>query len=128
MIASDSGSALWTTLPPLDRGDIVLLPFPFSEGEATRQRPALVLSGRAYHESCADCIVAMITGRVDAAPRPGDHLISHWREAGLLRPSLARAKLTTISRRRVRKRLGALRSEDLEQFTRGLAGVLGWPA
>lgn len=111
-----------------DRGDIVLVPFPFSEGDAWRQRPALVLSDRSYHDACADCVVAMVTSRVDAPPRPGDHLVRGWREAGLLHPSLVRVKLTTIARPRIRRRLGALPPDDLEQFLHGLAGVLGCSA
>ena len=65
------------------RGDVVLVPFPFVERKAYKKRPALVVSGAEYNDSCPDLIVAQITGRLDAPHRPGDHLVKSWREAGL---------------------------------------------
>lgn len=107
------------------RGDVVLVPFPFTDLRAQRQRPALVLSSPEYHAACADCIVAMVTSRVEAPRRPGDHLVRGWQEAGLLHPSVIRAKLTTISRRFIRRRLGRIPAGDLEEFVRGVAEVIG---
>ena len=41
--------------------DIVLLPFPFSDMEGSKVRPALVLSNDNFNESSADCIMLPLT-------------------------------------------------------------------
>lgn len=34
---------------PLDFGDVVLVPFPFTSQAASKQRPAVIVSSRAYN-------------------------------------------------------------------------------
>jgi hypothetical protein len=51
--------------------------------------------------------------------------VQGWKAAGLLHPSVIRAKLTTISRQVIRRRIGRLPVEDLDEFVRGLAAVVG---
>ena len=46
---------------PCRRGDIVLVPFPFTDLSTTKQRPAVVLSSERYHQVTGDCLVAAIT-------------------------------------------------------------------
>lgn len=41
--------------------DIVLLPFPFSDMEGSKVRPALVVSNDCFNESSADCIMVPLT-------------------------------------------------------------------
>ena len=47
------------TMP--DRGDVVLVPFPFTDLSDTKRRPALILSSGAYNEATGDVIIAQIT-------------------------------------------------------------------
>jgi mRNA interferase MazF len=109
-----------------ERGDIVLVPFPFTDLTDTKRRPALVLSSVEYNEATGDVIIAQITSRVNAKPRPGDHLVAGWTEAGLLAPSLFRAKLTTLHSDLVERRLGRMPHRDAAAIDRALAGVLGF--
>lgn len=113
------------TMIACDRGDVVLVPFPFTDARVEHLRPALVISTREYHAGCADCIVSMVTSRIEAPRRPGDHAVQGWRAAGLLHPSVVRAKLTTISRQVIRRRIGRLPVKDLDEFVRGLAAAVG---
>lgn len=113
------------TMIACDRGDVVLVSFPFTDARGEHLRPALVISTREYHAGCADCIVAMITSRIEAPRRPGDHLVQGWEASGLLHPSVVRAKVTTIPRQVIRRRLGRLPTGDLDEFARGLAAVIG---
>lgn len=110
---------------PYQRGDVILVPFPFTERLAEKQRPAVVLSTEAYYASGNDLIIAQVTSRTNAPPRPGDHLLQGWREAGLPLPSLVRARVTTIHTSRVRRRLGTLALADLRAVEGGLRTVLG---
>jgi mRNA interferase MazF len=107
------------------RGDVVLVPFPFTEQPAkSKRRPALIVSADAYQRACNDVIIAQITSHVSAAPRPGDHPLENWREAGLMAPSLVRAKLTTLHRDLVLRRLGSLTKQDTKAFGKALAFAL----
>jgi mRNA interferase MazF len=46
------------------QGDILLIPFPFSDLSSTKQRPVLVLSNSEYNWSQQDIVVAAITSNV----------------------------------------------------------------
>jgi len=48
------------TMPPTTSysfGDLVLVPFPFTDQSATKRRPAVVVSSHAYHAERADLII-----------------------------------------------------------------------
>ncbi|MBI2887366.1 MAG: type II toxin-antitoxin system PemK/MazF family toxin [Chloroflexi bacterium] len=111
--------------PRYRRGDVVLVPFPFADRLAEKQRPAVVVSTPAYQAAGGDLIIVQLTSRTDAPPRPGDHRLASWQEAGLPLPTLARARLATLHRGRIRRRLGTLASADLAAVERGLRVVLG---
>jgi len=99
--------------------DLVLLPFPFTDLSATKRRPCLILAlfqpqGLPEHYG-----VAMVTSHLDGAAFPGDTLFSKWREAGLPKPSMARlAKVVTVERSLIRKKLGALHASDRSAIRR----------
>jgi mRNA interferase MazF len=46
------------------QGDILLIPFPYSDLTSTKQRPVLVLSNTYYNESYQDIVVAAITSNI----------------------------------------------------------------
>lgn len=58
------------------RGDVLLVPFPFSDLSTTKVRPALVISSRLYHTIEPDLILAALTSNVTAATGPFDYLIT----------------------------------------------------
>src|SRR3954452_5488921 len=43
------------------RGDVLLVPFPFSDLSATKVRPAIVVSSHLYHNTEPDLLLAGIT-------------------------------------------------------------------
>ena len=59
------------------RGDVVLVPFPFSDLSTTKVRPAVVVSGSLYHTTEPDLILAAITSRVATANGPLDVTTYH---------------------------------------------------
>lgn len=125
MTASRGSRPSYRAGPSFSRGDVVLVPFPFAERLAEKQRPAVVVSTESYHQATDDLIIAQLTSRTNAPPRPGDHALQGWREAGLPLPSLVRARLATLHRSRIRRRLGALAATDMEGVEQGLRAVLG---
>jgi mRNA interferase MazF len=45
-------------------GDLVLVPFPFTDQSATKRRPAVVVSGAAYHHERPDLVTLAVTSQV----------------------------------------------------------------
>ena len=115
-----------TAMIALKRGSVVLVPFPFSDLVGVKKRPALVVSTDAYNAAGPDVLIAQITSRVATQPRPGDHRIVQWQEAGLLLPSLLRARITTLEAGLVLRVMGLLAAEDMLAAERGLREALGF--
>jgi mRNA interferase MazF len=57
---------------PFEFGDVVLVPFPFTDQTASKKRPAVVVSNRAYNTARLDIIVMAITSQRRPNPRLGD--------------------------------------------------------
>lgn len=47
-----------------DFGDVVLVPFPFTDQTAVKKRPAIVVSSPAYNRTHRDVMVMAVTSRV----------------------------------------------------------------
>ena len=107
------------------RGDILLVPFPFSDQSSTKQRPALVISVDAFNEQGPDLLVMAITSQVGGPLRVGEFLIRDWRLAGLLKSSAVKAAIATIEAKLVRRKLGHLSDYDLGQLGKALHQLLG---
>ena len=105
------------------RGDIILLPFPFTDLSSTRTRPAVVVSVAGFQQETNDILVAMIT----SVPHTGayDYQLQDWQAANLLRPSWVRAKLATLSPSLVRYRPGRLSDADLSEVEQRIRLALG---
>lgn len=94
-----------------ERGDVVLLPFPFTDLTTTKQRPAVVLSHKEFNESHDDVVVAAITSRIPDRPTPEDVSLTRndAHAAHLLKPSVVKtAKILTIDQKLIHKKLGRL--------------------
>ena len=101
------------------RGDVVLVNFVFSEETGVKRRPAVVVSSEVYHGGREEAIIAAVTSNVDRLLM-GDHLISGWRQAGLLYPSVATGIIRTIKQAMVARRLGSLPEGDLQAVSDNL--------
>ena len=96
--------------------DVVVVPFPFTEKESTKRRPALVLSKRGFNEG-GHTILAMITTKTQP-PWPGDTEITQYADAGLHVPCIVRFKIFTLDNRLVLKKIGHLSQDDTKKVTR----------
>lgn len=95
-----------------ERFTVVRVPFPFTDRNASKNRPALVLSDAASFNIPANhAVMAMITSQ-GHPPWPLDCPIADLPAAGLPAPSLVRFKLFTLDHRLVRGELGKLAKED----------------
>ena len=107
-----------------EAGDVVLVPFPFGQRAGGRKRPALIISGADYNQGTGQLIIAQVTGRVSGSPRVGDYLVQDWSTAGLLGPSIVRARLATVESGLVLGKLGSLTPDDLSAALAAIQTVL----
>ncbi len=106
-------------------GDVVLVPFPFTNQLAVKRRPAVIVSSDAYHRERPDVIVVSVTSRTGRPPGVGDVMIEEWRDAGLLKTSLIKPVFATIEQALILRRLGTLQDKDMTTLRQTLQEVLG---
>jgi len=94
-----------------EKGEIVLIPFPFTDLSAKKTRPTVVVSTPGFEKATGNITVAMITSVQYATPF--DHEIRDWKTANLLAPSWARAKVATLDPALVRYNPGRLSEHDM---------------
>jgi mRNA interferase MazF len=94
-----------------DAGDVVVVPFPFSDIAVAKARPALVVSSAKANERGSETLLAMIT-TVAAGTRSSDTGLNDLEDAGLKTPCVVRLKLFTLDNRLVARRIGRLSSSD----------------
>lgn len=107
-----------------DRLDVVVVPFPFTNADITKRRPALALSGAAWVQAHAHGTFAMITSARHSR-WPSDVTIQKPEAAGLRAPSMVRWKLFTLPAVLVERRLGALDSADRTNVFAALRELFG---
>jgi mRNA interferase MazF len=105
-----------------DTWDVVVVPFPFTDSPASKRRPALVLSSRAFNHGSGHSLMAQIT-KAKQSTWPGDFKIGNV-EAGLPEECIVRMKLFTIDNRLIQRRTGHLNAADQEQMRSGLRQVM----
>jgi mRNA interferase MazF len=106
-------------------GDIVLVPFPFTNQTASKKRPAVVVSDPAFHSRRPDLILMAVTSQVRTPLQMGEALLSAWSAAGLLKPSVAKPVLMTVEKSLVLRRLGRLEGHDRQAVGAILREILG---
>ncbi|MBI5749762.1 MAG: type II toxin-antitoxin system PemK/MazF family toxin [Nitrospinae bacterium] len=95
------------------KGDVVLVPFPFSNQTAAKKRPAVIISSDAYNNISSDIVIMAITSQTEKTIGIGECLIRDWQNAGLLKPSAVKPAISTIERTLVLKKLGKFSPQDL---------------
>lgn len=117
------------------RGDVVLVPFPFSNQKGTKKRPAVVVDVDEEMEGVVvsadysnsqqdDLIIAQISSMFRRPLPPDEYEIVDWEKAELLRPSVVRPKLATLEESLVIRPLGRLTDEDMKEVDDRLRMVL----
>ncbi len=106
-------------------GDIILVPFPFTDQTMSKKRPAVVVSSRAYSRGRSDLIIMAITSRLHQVNRIGEKTLIDWQAAGLIKPSVFKPVLATIENTLVLRQLGTLQDQDCQALELILQDILG---
>ena len=110
---------------PYDFGDIVLVPFPFTNQTTSKKRPAVVVSNRTYNDVRPDIIVMAVTSQLSTTAALGETWVQSWNAAGLLKPSAIKPVFATLERSLVIRQLGTLVGADKTALRKAISELLG---
>jgi mRNA interferase MazF len=105
-------------------GEVVLVPFPFTNQNAQKKRPSVIISSSEYNAARPDLILIAVTSQVKTPLLFGEIMISDWRAAGLLKLSVIKPVITTVQKDLVIKKLGKLMPTDLQLLEELLGHLL----
>lgn len=106
-------------------GDVVLVPFPFTDQSTTKQRPGVIVSSAAYHRATRDLILMAVTSQLRGSSAFGETLVQDWQAAKLLKPSAIKPVLTTLEQALVIKTLGKLSQRDSQALREAIGRIIG---
>ena len=99
----------------MEKGDIVLVPFPFTDLSATKKRPALVLLTVEY-----DVTLSFITTQMHWH-KDWDLFLKPSSQNGLKKESIVRlSKITTLEKKMILGRLGSLSEVKMKELNQNL--------
>ncbi len=87
--------------------DVAVVPFPFTDRDTSKPRPALVVSNRRFNEAHPVAVLAMITSAANAG-WPSDVRHTDLAGTGLGAASVVRMKLFTLDLALIQSRIGRL--------------------
>ena len=103
----------------MKNGDIVLIPFPFTDLTGNKNRPAIILV-----DTLEDVTVAFISTQIHWKIET-DILLQPGSQSGLKKESLIRlSKLATIDKRLILGRLGTIDNSTLKLVNKNLKKIL----
>ena len=106
-------------------GDIVLVPFPFTDQTGAKKRPAVVVSSVAYNQARHDLVIMAVASQLTPSRAFGEMIVKDWQAARLIKPSAIKPVITTIEQSLVIRRLGQLKDADQQALKRTLDTIVG---
>jgi mRNA interferase MazF len=103
------------------RGDIVLVPFPFTDLSSSKKRPALIISPDSFNAANQDVVLVAITSQIGNDPqavvmREGDFVDGKLPKLSMIRIG----KVFTIHSALIVKRLCAVTTPKLQEILRAI--------
>jgi mRNA interferase MazF len=110
-------------MPIFEQGDVVRVPFPYTDRDTRQRRPALVVSAGSLGEEGALLWVVMITSAENRRWEDDIEIPDHD-GAGLPAPSVIRSvKIATVETRHI-ERIGRVSNDIREKIVARLMGFL----
>jgi mRNA interferase MazF len=114
------------------RGDVLLVRYPFSSGVGAKVRPALVVQNDQNNRRLSNIIMVAITTTTHRSGQPTQLLIEAaspiGRQAGLLRDSVVTCEnLATIDKGLILRNIGSLPAIVMDEINDCLKAALGFP-
>ena len=106
------------------RGDIILVPFPFSNQSTTKKRPAVIISSDNYNDLSSDVVIMAITSQIRHINNIGERKLKNWEAEGLLKPSAIKSAVSTLEQKLIIRKLGVLSADDSDAMDSALKELL----
>ncbi len=100
------------------KGEVILLPYPFTDLMTRKVRPAVVAGPN--NGKYEDIFVVPLTSKVNNLSE-GEFRLENWKEAGLNVPTAIKRGCLLIDAGLVIKKVGALSKDDLDLINKALA-------
>jgi mRNA interferase MazF len=114
-----------TTTSGLSFGDVVLVPFPFTDQSGVKKRPAVVVSSSDYNASRRDSVIMAITSQVRQPLAFAEAMVVDWRGCGLIRASVFKPVFESVELGLVIRTLGSLPAADAKTLRAVVGEVIG---
>ena len=116
----------------VQRGDVVLVDYPYATGGGTKVRPVLVIQNDRDNQRLLNTIVAQITSVTRRAVEPTQLLIEiatrDGQQSGLRQDSVVNCvNLLTLDKSRVLRKLGSLPDAIMQKINNCLKAALELP-
>lgn len=117
----------------VQRGDIVIVDYPYSDRSGSKVRPALVVQGDAYNQQLADTILALVSSSrvrfVGAASQlPIDVSTPEGQQSGLRLASVIQCEnLVTLDQQFILRTIGHLPASLMQKIDVCLKSALALP-
>ncbi len=114
----------------MKRGEVVLVDIPFTDGQGSKIRPALIVQADQYNSRLVDTTVALITGNISRIHDESQCFVDpgspDGRSSGLHGPSsILCTHLYTVRQSLVKRSIGRLSDVIMEQVEAALKHSLG---
>ena len=107
------------------QGDIILVPFPFSDLSGTKQRPVLVLSNEEYNASSSDVLTCGITSNLTERKYAVFITQNELEEGRLQKTSLIKTdKLFTLEKTIIKKKFGKINQKTFDEVKKKLLEII----
>ena len=104
--------------------DIVLLPYPFTDLEGTKVKPAIIISNDSFNKKSDDCVMIPLTTVIKDEPYSILITQEDLSSGKLLKPSRVRVdKIFTVEKRLVIMEIGTINNATFEKIRSELAKV-----
>ena len=117
----------------VQRGDIVLVDFPYSDRTGSKVRPALVVQSDSLNQQLADTIIALVSGSKSRFVGAASQLVVDISTPDGIRTGLRHASviqcenLITLDQSLILRTIGRLSSAMIRQIDSCLKAALGLP-
>jgi len=100
----------------VNQKELILLPYPFSNLEGTKVRPALVVSNNSFNKKSDDCIMVPLTSVIKDEPYSVTIEQENLSAGKLLKPSRIRAdKIFCVEKNLITMKIGKINENSFEK-------------
>ena len=98
----------------IEQGDLLLLPFPFSDQSGRKVRPVIVISNQQYNDHAEDVVVVGVTSNISKDRYTISLSNNNLREGKFIVPCCAKAEnILKVDKELIIKKIGKVKAETL---------------